>query len=695
VTVERTDETTRRPPGAAHQRVAYIPGLDGVRAFAVVAVMMFHGGLAVATGGFMGVDTFFVLSGFLITSLLVSEWRATRTIRLGAFWARRARRLLPALFLMLLFVALFASVIVPEGTYPALRLDALSTLLYVSNWHFVLASSNYFNETASASPLIHTWSLAVEEQFYLIWPLVVLGILRLTRDLRALLVVCCVAAVGSAGEMYLLFRHSVSVNRVYLGTDTRAQCLFIGAALAVALVLASQRGHSRGRLTGGELWRPAHRRGAFLCAFCGLAGAAGSIALWVRVNSTTSFSYEGGFFLIGLATAGVILAIVGAPRSPVPWALSLSPIRYVGRISYGLYIWHWPMFIWLNAARTGLAGYELFGVRVAVTFGVAVASYHLVERPIRQGSFFRQWRAWVAAPVSVGAVVAAVVLATAGSSVAAEAVPPVTGTLAPVSPSSPNSAGPPVRVLLLGDSTALTLGEGLGEKPVQSRYGYILADDGILGCGVAEGPAVEIMGAIDIVSSVCNGSTPPPDAPIAEQTLTVQWQHYMAVNRPNVVVLLAGRWEVVNREYQGKWTNILSPPFAAYVKHQLELASNLVTAYGAHMVFLTAPCTDEGEQPDGAPWPEENPARLAVYNKLVREVAAEHPRTDAVADLDAAACPGGKYTPTKDGVTIRTVSDGIHFTPAGGVAMAPYIMPLIVASGRAQRAATAKASGQP
>jgi len=153
VTVERTDETTRRPPGAAHQRVAYIPGLDGVRAFAVVAVMMFHGGLAVATGGFMGVDTFFVLSGFLITSLLVSEWRATRTIRLGAFWARRARRLLPALFLMLLFVALFASVIVPEGTYPALRLDALSTLLYVSNWHFVLASSNYFNETASASPL--------------------------------------------------------------------------------------------------------------------------------------------------------------------------------------------------------------------------------------------------------------------------------------------------------------------------------------------------------------------------------------------------------------------------------------------------------------------------------------------------------------------------------------------------------------
>ena len=159
----------------SHTRLAYLPALDGVRACAVVAVMMFHGGIPHMDGGFMGVDAFFVLSGFLITSLLMGEWRQTLTIKLGAFWARRARRLLPALLLMLLFVAFFASVIVPKGTYGALRLDALATLLYVSNWHFILVSSNYFNETAASSPLIHTWSLAVEEQFYVIWPLVVLG----------------------------------------------------------------------------------------------------------------------------------------------------------------------------------------------------------------------------------------------------------------------------------------------------------------------------------------------------------------------------------------------------------------------------------------------------------------------------------------------------------------------------------------
>jgi peptidoglycan/LPS O-acetylase OafA/YrhL len=664
---------------APHQRLAYLPGLDGVRAFAVAAVMIYHGGLSLATGGFMGVDTFFVLSGFLITSLLVAEWRGTLTIRLGAFWARRARRLLPALFLMLLFVAFFASVIVARGTYPALRLDALSTLLYVSNWHFILANSDYFNQTAAASPLIHTWSLAVEEQFYLIWPLVVLGVLRLTRSLRVLLALCGAAAIGSAVETYLLFRRSVSVNRVYLGTDTRSGCLFIGAALAVALVMASQRAHSVGRVPQDGPWVPSTGRGRLCCAGVGVIGAAASIVIWVRVDSTTSFPYEGGFFLIGLATAAVILAIVGAPRSPVPWFLSLAPIRYLGRISYGLYIWHWPLFIWLDAARTNLSGYQLFGVRVAVTLAVAMASYHLVERPIRQGSFVRQWRAWVAVPASFGAVLIAVVVATAGT-VGATAAPP-TGNPPPV---STPGAGPLVHVLLIGDSTATTLGEGLGEVSVERKYDYVLSDQGILGCGVVVGPEVEVMGGRGQPAPICRGTPPAPGTPLDEQSLPNAWRHDIAMSHPNVVALLAGRWEVVDREYRGKWTNILHPVFAAYVKRQLEMASALVTQSGARMVFLTAPCTDEPEQPDGAPWPEENPARLAEYNKLVREVAEENPRTDSVADLDAAACPGGHYTATIGGVTIRTVNDGVHFTPAGGVFLAPSIMPEIVAAGRAQ-----------
>ncbi|HUC05206.1 MAG TPA: acyltransferase family protein [Acidimicrobiales bacterium] len=678
----------------SHRRLAYLPALDGVRAFAVVAVMMYHGGLGFATGGFMGVDTFFVLSGFLITSLLVGEWRESLTIRLRAFWARRARRLLPALFLMLLFVAFYASVIVPRGTYPALRLDSLATLFYVSNWHFILVSSNYFNETSSASPLIHTWSLAVEEQFYLVWPLVVLAVLHFARNLRWLLALSCAAAVASATWMYVLYQGAVNTNRVYLGTDTRAQCLFIGAALAVGLMLLTQREHQAGNLAQGELWRPPTARWRLVCGVLGLIGAGASVAIWVTTSTVSSFPYDGGFFLIGLATAGVILAVVGAPRSLVPRVLMASPIRYVGRISYGLYLWHWPLFLWVNGARTGLTGFSLFIVRALVTLVVSMASYHLVERPIRQGTFIRQARqAWVAVPTGVGVVVVALVAATFGSSVGISSAQTNNTTTTTTShpggtsvTTTPTTApsGPAVRVLLFGDSVALTLGEGLGQPKVMNEFNYSLSDKGILGCGVVFGPEVELMGERDSTGSACNGTPYSPSEPLTSQPWPYQWLNAMAVTQPNVVVLLAGRWEVVDRLYEGKWTNILNPTYAAYVKHQLELAADLVTAAGSHMVFLTAPCTDEGEQPDGQPWPEDNPARIAVYNRLVKEVAAEHPDTESVVDLNAAVCPGGHYTSKIDGVTVR-MSDGVHFVPVtAGEFLAPTLMPPILASGRAQ-----------
>ena len=675
----------------SHTRLAYLPALDGVRACAVVAVMLFHGGIPHMDGGFMGVDAFFVLSGFLITSLLVGEWRQTLTIRLGAFWARRARRLLPALLLMLLFVAFFASVIVPKGTYGALRLDALATLLYVSNWHFILVNSNYFNETAASSPLLHTWSLAVEEQFYVIWPLVVLAVMRFTRNLRALFALCCAAAVGSAVWMYVLYGGGTNTNRAYLGTDTRSQCLFIGCALAVGLVLLTQRRHEEGRLVKGELWQPKGETGRWICGAIGVGGALAAVTIWVLTTSTSAFPYSGGFFLIGLAVGGVILAAVAAPRSIVPRLLSVAPVRYVGRISYGLYIWHWPIFIWLNHARTGLVGYELFALRVLVTFAVSVVSFHLVERPIRMGTFVRQWKAWVAVPVGVGVVLVAVVAATTGTTaLASSAFPGGTGTTGTTTttttlPGSVSTA-PPVRVLMFGDSVALTLGLGLSYTSQQDKYGYVLSDKGILGCGVVDGPEVELMGARADTPPACNGSPPIAGEPADALPWPDQWAAAINEVKPNVVVLLAGRWEVVDREYRGSWTNILNPTYAAYVKQQLEAASKLVTATGARMVFLTAPCTNSGEQPDGAPWPEDNPARLTAFNKLIREVVAQHPLTDSVVDLNAAACPGGRYAASVDGVVIRR-SDGVHFTNAGGIFLAPKLMPPIVAAGRAQATA--------
>jgi len=168
----------------------------------------------------------------------------------------------------------------------------------------------------------------------------------------------------------------------------------------------------------------------------------------------------------------------------------------------------------------------------------------------------------------------------------------------------------------------------------------------------------------------------------------------IALLHPNVVVEGAGRWEVVDRLYQGNWTNILHPQMAAYIKSQLEKAAAVANDAGVPMVFLTAPCTQEPEQPDGDAWPEDNPARRDAYNRMIREIAAAHPRTVSVDDLDKAACPGGRYATTVHGVVIRTVNDGVHFTPQGGVFLAPSLIPPIVAAGRAQMAGgTAPASG--
>ena len=243
-------------------------------------------------------------------------------------------------------------------------------------------------------------------------------------------------------------------------------------------------------------------------------------------------------------------------------------------------------------------------------------------------------------------------------------------------------------MLLLGDSLALTLGWSLGTPSLEAKYGYTFQDSPVIGCGVVTGPVAELMGVKQRTAPACfsttsePNTTPVPGAPFSSQPVTVQWQSKMAKIHPNVVVLLAGRWEDVDREYEGAWTNILNPTFAGYVKQQLEAASNLVTATGASMVFMTTPCTDEGTQPDGAPWPEDDPARAAVYNELVRQVAAEYPATDSVVDLASVVCPGGKYTTTYKGVTIRR-PDGVHFTDPAGIALAPALMPQIVAAGRA------------
>ncbi|HUA93893.1 MAG TPA: acyltransferase family protein [Acidimicrobiales bacterium] len=650
--------------------LGYMPALDGVRGLAVLGVMAFHGGVSWLGGGFLSLDTFFVLSGFLITSLLITEWQSSGAIRLGAFWARRARRLLPALLLVLVFVVAYANWVAPPGTYPGLRLDALSTLFYVANWHFILVGSDYFARSGLPSPLTHTWSLAVEEQFYLVWPLVVLAVLRFGRGLRTLMTVSVVGAVASAVAMALLFRSGASITRLYFGTDTHGQSLLVGAVLAVVLARRTAKpapaggpGGPGALPSGNPAWLASGRWAKWWLPLLGAAGAVATALLWWRASFTSGLVWQGGVLVASVSTAAVLCSVVCAPASLLAAALSIRPLRYVGRISYGMYLWHYPLFLWIDGARTGLTGPPLLLLRFGATVAVASASFFLVERPVRQHRLLRQWRAWLVAPAAVGGVAAVLVVATTGPGAAAPGAapvpvrPPIAPTTSARSPAVPSegpggSTAPTTTVLMVGDSTAITLGLALSTH--EQPYGASIVNQGMLGCGVAEMSQALTRSTVIAVPPGCN-----PSAPASSQWPAL-WAGLIAAHKPQVVAVLAGRWEVSTVDWNGQWTNIGNPAFARYVEQQLRLAVKVASSGGARVALLTAPCYDGGEQPDGDPWPADSPARLATYNRLLAEAAASSGGVASVVNLDALVCPGGSFVTSIDGVTVRA-PDGVHF----------------------------------
>ena len=348
---------------------SYLPGLDGLRALAVIAVLIYHGRASWLPGGFLGVEVFFVISGFIITRSLLNEWQDCGRINLGAFWLRRARRLLPAVFMVIAATMTYALAFQPT-IVASLRDDALSALLYVTNWHLIMGGQSYFDSFARPSMLRHLWSLAVEEQFYLIWPPVLfLGMSTVRRWGVFTVVVGGVAA--SAIGMALIYTSSGDVSRIYYGTDTRAAGLLAGAALAFLL---SGRGIGSGSA------------GRWLLTLLGVASLTGLVAAAFWLDEGQTWLYEGGFLAVSLTTC---VTIAAATRTNLfSRLMGALPLRWVGLRSYGIYLWHWPiyMLIWPDQPTV----LQWFGL-TAVVFVVAAISYALVEQPVRQGALSRLW----------------------------------------------------------------------------------------------------------------------------------------------------------------------------------------------------------------------------------------------------------------------------------------------------------------
>ena len=647
-----------------------LDALDGIRAFAVVAVLLFHAGVPGVGGGLLGVDVFFVLSGFLITSLLCGEHLTRGAIRLGRFWAGRARRLLPALFLLLVGVAVYAWAFRDSVNVSSIRGDALSTLLYVANWHFIFSHQGYFAQSAAPSPLLHMWSLGVEEQFYLAWPLVAFLVLR-HRGPRLLAWVAGAGAAASALLMACMYLAGFSTDRLYYGTDTRAQALLVGAAL--------------GALASGRQWRvvaprwAVTRAGRRAGAGLGLGGAAFLVWAWHAQNGQGAFLYEGGFLLVALAAGAVITAVTSWRSGTLATVCSLGPLTYVGRISYGLYVYHWPLFLVIDHAHTGLNGAAPVGHSPGRRPGRGrrLVSFRGATRPRRPPGPDL-------AGTDAGRRGCCRQRGRGGGGHAARRVRPGPGRpggeLERRCPRRsgrrwwPRMLSPPTRSVCSWWATRWPPRPRSASRWTRSSATACrLYNKGVLGCDLSVEP------------EPARGSGLHQPARCELRIVAVALERRRgraaasggrAADRP----LRTGR-PLLSR---GQWVHVGQPAWDG----QLSTRSTGPSAFSPH----GAPASPSSPSPTSTPhWSNStarrgrrtSPSRVDAWNRIEREVAATHPATVTLIDLNRMLSPDGHFTTTVDGVPVRWPGDGIHVTRAGGEWLQPMVLPEIAQLGLA------------
>ncbi|NLT15015.1 MAG: acyltransferase family protein [Clostridiales bacterium] len=361
------------------QRNTYMPGLDGLRALAVFAVFAFHLSLPFAPGGFLGVTLFFVLSGYLITDLLLSEWAGSKTINFKDFYIRRGKRLLPSIYFLLICVTAYISFFAP-GFLENFKSDFLPAAFSFSNWWFIFNKIPYFESFASPSLLTHFWSLAVEVQFYLIWPFLVYLLQRFVRRKWLRIAVTAALAAASAVLLGVLYEPGGDPGRIYYGTDTRVFSLLIGACMAYILpsariAKASEKKSVRVVLdTSGLISLPVI---LFMCYY---------------ITQYDDFLYYGGMFLFSVISA-LLVAAAAAPSTVTARIFSFRPLRFIGKISYGFYLWQFPVIVITNSMfESSSINILLCLFQVAATIVLATASYYLIEMPFRKKKILKAFR---------------------------------------------------------------------------------------------------------------------------------------------------------------------------------------------------------------------------------------------------------------------------------------------------------------
>jgi len=595
------------------RQLPFQPALEGLRGLAVLAVLLFHAEVPGVRGGFLGVSTFFTLSGFLITGLLIAEREHEGQVHLRAFWARRFRRLMPAAFLGLLAIVVLGS---NFGDFPQtarLRFDGLASLFYLANWWMIYTGAAYADLMGSPSFLQHFWSLAIEEQFYALFPPVAAALLALGGR-RALAVLLAIATLVSWGWMFELSDSSVTTARIYYGTDTRCAELLLGGLLALWL---SDRRHVAEHA----------RRFALL----GAVGLAASVCFWVVATVESPWLYRGGFALYALASASVVAGCI-APSGPLRRGLAWPPIRWIGRVSYGAYVYHWPIFLVVDTS-TGLDPWSLFAIRVALTFGLAAASYRWIEEPILEGRLLGGWRSVVVACAAF-----------AGLGYAFSNVQPDIDL--PVLPEKPAPlVADAARIAVVGDSVADDVADGLAMWAARTGEAEIL-NLAIRGCGLARGAWPEAVGRRPKVCDRWHRRTRPR----------------LEEFEPDAIVAVTAVWELNDREKPdwGRPRALGDPVFDAWLSQELETAVHFLATFEAPLIWLNAPCIRRVE---GGTQGAFDPARVRHMNRVILPAIAQRSsEITELVDFHEAVCPGGRFTTGIYGIRPFR-RDGVHFTP--------------------------------
>ena len=625
--------------------LSYRPALDGLRAVAVGAVIVFHGAGSVLPGGWLGVDLFFVISGFLITTLLLTErdrWGSTDFV---AFWSGRARRLFPALVVMLGVVLLVSSVLTMPARRPAVGTDALAALGYIANWNFLSSGEAYFGAVTEPSPLLHTWSLAVEEQFYIVFPFVVVVLTTFCgRRTRAL--VLAAAACLSAAWMAYLYDPSLPPDRVYYGTDTRAQELLIGASFAALL------------LVGG---RVAQRVGD-VSRWLALPAVLVMVAAFVFWDEDRTFTFRGGLLIFSVVSAIVVVACWTRAPGRLTQVLGSRPMRSIGLVSYGLYLWHWPVMVFLDEQRVGFGGVVLLLVQIALTGVLAAASYRWIEMPIRRNG----WSALIprdrqAARVVVAVSVPLLVIGSLAMPQSPWYVRPASasGGDVRVDAPAPGPGAAPLTLYLIGDSVPAGLTKYF---PAEQHPNIAIRSAVIPACH-------DPFPGLRVLDGKAGGDF--ENCPSFVKGLGGE----IAATQPDVAVFFVTQSMLFDRELDDRLIAAGTPQYRRFITMSLtDLRERVMEAGAKHFAVVTQTCHALPDR-EGEYVPRLNDEKRVRW---INDVVVDWARASSVPVLDqyALLCSGG-YHDTINGELMY--EDYIHFSPDGSRELWKWLAPQLTA----------------